>query len=782
MMRFFPPLLLLIFSLLVPAVRAQQERVTYLRDPHATPPDLPVSLRHVDASLTFIPADWQVSGEVAIRFVPRGFTTDSMIFYTPGFSMVSAEMEGVPVRLRTMGDNTVFYPDACLRKGEEYTLNMTYTSHPVATGIYFIGWKPGEEGKRKSVWAHRPFGWLPYMDGRVTMDLRITFDMKFSVFTNGERISVRDNRDGTSTWHYRLTPDHPYFSTALGISDYDVHVEKTNRGVPLELLYYRGMEDKVSTTYQYTMEMFDFFETEMGVPYPYPVYREIPVIDYMYGGMECTTSTIFGDYMLIDPGAYWQRNYINVNAHELAHQWFGDCIGHLAHQDVWLTESFGTYYAKLFERSIFGEDYYENMVMQEQAAALKASEENQYPVWSSQGGRARIYDKGSVVLGMLRDVMGDREFREAIQRYLKKFGYGSAETRDFIRNIYEVTGRSYEWFFDQWILHPGEPHYEVSYRVMDDTTGMRNTLIRAEQIHPVTDLTGLFRMPVWLQVWYTDDTADSLKVWISEKVEELRIPNPGKKQISFVLFDPGNRLLKKVLFNKSLDELSSQALKALHLSDRNDALIGLRKASPDDKRDLLIRCFGQESFHLNKSEILRQLATDTLLVTRELFRIALHDPDAEVRKTAISVLDPIPWMLKGDAEELLHDSSFLNIELALEALCRDFPVDTEEYLEQTSHETGWRGKNIRIKWLEIAIEHRKLNYLKELISYSAMNQEFESRMNAFTTLKRLGYIDETTAFNAKEASRHWNYKLAGAAKEYLNYFNQIDDYKRLINE
>ncbi|MBE0648840.1 MAG: M1 family metallopeptidase [Bacteroidales bacterium] len=781
-MRYLFTISLALFCLLELQLHAQEERAAYVKDPNANPPDLPVSLKHIDASLRFEPADWQVIGEAKVRFVPQGYTTDSMVFFTPGFDISRIEINGNAVRFRSSDKQTVVFPDAGMRKGEEYSLTMAYTSNPVATGIYFVGWKPEEAGKRKSVWAHRPFGWLPYMDGRVTMDLRITFDSDFTVFTNGDRVSVKANRDGTTTWHYRMNRNHPYFSTALGISDYDFKAETTSRGIPLELLYYRGMEEKVGPTYQYTKRMFDFFEDEMGLPYPYDVYREIPVIDYMYGGMECTTATIFGDYMLIDPRAYWQRNYINVNAHELAHQWFGDYISHLAHQDVWLTESFGTYYAKIFERSVFGEDYYENMVMQEQAAALQASRENSYPIWSSRGGRARIYDKGSAVLGMLRDVMGDREFRDAVKSYLVKFGYSSAETRDFFRTTYDVTGRSYDWFFDQWIRRPGEPHYDVNYRILDDTTGQRSTFVRVEQVHPVNDLTGLFRMPVKLQVWYTDGSADSILTWIEQKVEEVGIPNPGKKRIDFLLFDPGNRVLKTVTFPKSFEELSSQAMKAHHISDRFGALVALRPVSLDEKRDLLIQCYAGETFHLTKSEILHQLASDTLSGTRELFRQAMHDPDAEVRKTILLTLNPIPWSLKTDAETLLHDSSYLNVELALGRLYREFPADAGNYLEVTAGETGWRGKNIRVKWLQIAVENWKLDHLQELISYTAIDQEFETRMNAFNALKQLGYIDETIATNAKEASRHWNNKLAGAARSFLDYFVQIDEYKELIND
>jgi len=756
--------------------------LAYVKDPHSDPPEHIVSLIHVDAELAFIPEKWEVTGDVNLTFIPKGYETDSMVFITPGFNMKRVLIEGAEVDYQRKGRSLVVYPDAGLQKGKEYTITMSYTSRPVATGIYFVGWRPEEAGKRKQIWAHRPFGWLPYMDSRVTMDIRIRFDKDFTVFTNGERISVQDNPDGTRTWHYRLAKNHPYFSTALGIGDYDYKEMKTGGGVPLELLYYRGMEEKVDPTYQFTPEMFDFFIEEIGSPYPYSVYREIPVIDYMYGGMECTTATIFGDYMLIDPRAYWQRNYINVNAHELAHQWFGDCIGHLAHKDVWLTESFGTYYAKIFERSVLGEEYYQNMIREEQQAALEASKLNSYPVGSSRGGRARIYDKGSLVLGMLRDVMGEQTFRDVIHEYFEQFKYGSASTADFFRIVYDETGQPYSWFFDQWILRPGEPHYRVSYRVLEDTTGLRNTLVSVEQFQEVNDLTGLFRMPVWLQVWYRDGSCDSVKTWIAEQAHEIAIPNPEKKKIGCVLVDPGNRILKRVIFEKSFEELAFQALNAPRMIDRYDALLSLKGYSVEQKRDLLIRVFENEHFHLTKSEVLKQLSEDRSGEIPELFRAAINDPDAKVREAVLMVMDPIPASLQKDAESLLQDESYRNVELALDRLCSDFPEDATRYLETTKDETGWRGKNIRMKWLQIAIMDWKLDHLAELISYTGIEQEFETRMNAFFTLMRLGYMDENIAKNAVEASGHWNRKLATAAREYLSYFSKQEEYKKMIHD
>ena len=766
--------------ILILNVSAQEKTVTYYADPNKAPPDLAIIPEHIKANLSFQPSENRISGEAELTFFPAGYRTDSIVLYTPDFMVSKVTLKDQPCIFRRTGSSLIVYPPFPLSKGTKETLLICYESSPKNGPIYFVGWKPEEQGRRKQIWAHRPNGWLPYTEGRVTMDLYITFDKAFNVFANGERISVKENPDGTKTWNYRMTKDHPFFSTCLAIGDYEYASSRTNRNIPLEFLYYRGMEDRVKPTYQYTEQMFSFFEKEMGVPYPYPVYREIPVSDYMYGGMETTTSTIFGDYMLIDPRAYWQRNYINVNAHELAHQWYGDCIAHLAHKDVWLTESFGTYFAKMFEKSIFGADQYQNEMNNERNLALAAAARNNFPVGGTQGGVERIYQKGSLVLGMLRYVMGDREFLDAIRLYTERSLFTCVETSDFIRAVYDATGKSYLWFFDEWILKGGEPDYRVEYSVMDDTTGARYTVFTVTQVHETGSLTGLFRMPVIFEVHYADGTFARQQEWIQDKTHVIRVPNPDKKVIDYTLFDPGRNILKKVTFDKTVEELSAQALRAEHMIDRYDALTALRTVMMDKKRNILVTAFAQERFFLTKSEIIQQIAGDHTPESVALLLGALKDPDEQVRKAALLNIKPIPEMLQEAAETCLSDSSYLNAELALEALCRDFPGEKKRYLDLMSNEKGWRGMNIRMKWLEIAIGDGQKQYLGELSGYAGPAQDFEIRINAINLLRKLNYLDPVSAEHLIQASLHWNNKLSSAARDVLGYFSQQSEQALLI--
>ncbi len=772
---------------------SQDKTVTFYQDPASNPPDLAVSLKHVKADVHFKPTENLVIGNVDLTIIANRYHTDSISIYTPEFvinkvSLITVD-EGaakpgtgkqgkamiglIPVTWKLVGQNLEIYPvsgSPFLSTGKKYIINISYEARPQAGPIYFIGWRQEEAGKRKTIWAHRPHNWLPYLEARVTTDMYFTFDGKYKIFSNGERVGVVSNPDGTKTWHYAMKKDHPYFSTSLVIGDYDYASSVTKRGVPLEYWYWSGMADRVPVTYKYTEKMFEFFEQEMGIDYPYTQYREAPVIDYMYGGMETTTSTVFGDYMLIDPHAWWQRNYVNVNAHELAHQWFGDGIAHLVNRDVWLTESFATHYAKLFERSVYGEEYYENIRNDEMNQAFDAAKKNDYPVGGSQGGVARIYQKGSLVMDMLRDVMGDREFRDAVKLYAQRYMFNYAQTSDFIRCTYDVTGVSYNWFFDEWILRGGEPEYKVSYVSREDSTGKAFTEVSVEQVQEVNELKPLFRMPVKIRVYYKNGSADSITASIDKKEQKVRISNPLKARVDFVLFDPGRKILKKLDFGRSYDELASQLMKAPLMIDRYDALQALKKNSLTEKKDILLSAWNKDHFQLMRSAILEQLGRDRSAESVALFRKALHDENANVRKTALIVIDTVPESLRSDVESCLGDSSYLNIQFSLERLCSSFPSMAGHYLELTKNMEGWRGKNIRMAWLEISIRNGKKEYLNELIPYSGPSYEFETRMNAFSALQKLSYVDPITTANALSAAKHWNFKLAVSAKAYLAFF------------
>ncbi len=449
-----------------------------------------------------------------------------------------------------------------MRWNETDSIRFVYEAHPWR-GLFFIGWNDPKGIRRKQIWSQGQGNdnrrWIPMYESqndKMLTETTITFDKNYQVLSNGKLISVKDNNDGTKTWHYTLSEPQASYLVMLGIGKYGIKNEVTKAGVPLHLYYYPDEANRVEPTYKYAAQMVDFIANETGIPYPWSSYSQIPVEDFLYGAMENTTATVYGDFYYVDKRAFLDKNYINVNAHELAHQWFGDDITGRNPQSSWLHESFATYYAKLFESSIYGDDFHEWERRKEQNAALHASEYNQLPIVHTQAGSARIYQKGSAVLDMMVYTFGEPEFKRVIHYYLKKYAYQNVETNDLYLAFQDVLGLTPHWFFEEWLYRGGEPEYSVSYRdVLPEGSKNRETIIHVEQTQKLDELTGLFKMPIVFEVHYADGSFDSKKQWIQKQSEEVIIPNNENKKIAYVLFDPGSYILKKVHFQKSLNEL-----------------------------------------------------------------------------------------------------------------------------------------------------------------------------------------------------------------------------------
>ncbi|NTV83020.1 MAG: M1 family metallopeptidase, partial [Bacteroidales bacterium] len=720
--------------------------------------------------------------QVSFTFRLLRTETDSIVFWTPDLVFEDVLIPGIDIKFSKKDDNLIIFilSGNKLQKDVEYQIEMKYRSKP-KYDLFFIGWNEPAIRDNKQIWAHRPFHWLPYYGDRLTADMYITFDGKYKVMTNGVRESVQDNPDGTKTWHYKMAKEHPFFSTCLVVGDYKFLELKTKAGLPLELWYYSWQEDHAEPTYRYTAQMFDFFNEEFGLDYPYELYREAPVEDYLYGAMETTTATVFGDYLAVDDRAFDGRNYVNVNAHELAHQWFGNCLSHQKNSDVWLTESFATYYAKRFEKEVFGDDYYQWVRSVELDETLEASKKDPFPIGNSRGGRARWYPKGSLVLDMMRDILGDEGFKAAISRYANQNAFSEVETAELRAAVYEATGQPIDWFFDQWILRGGEPHYEVSWIPGKSAEGADQTIIRVRQAHQRNELTGLFKMPITFEVYYDDGSSDRKIKWIEQEYSEVLIPKPTGKSVSFILFDPGRKILKTVSFSKTFEEWTAQALLATGMIDRYDALVALRGYPVEKKEATLMEAWSKETYHLTRSEILNQLFGESGKFCADIFLQALRDQDPLVRRAALVSIEQVPENMKSETEKLLTDHSYINVEKALDLLSRSFPHDIPRYLETTKNETGWRGRNIRMKWLEIAIQVEQREYLREITDYAGPGYEFETRINAFYLLKRLNYLDKKAAANLIDGYLYWNYKVSNAAKEVLVYFYQQNKYKSIID-
>jgi aminopeptidase N len=512
------------------------------------------------------------------------------------------------------------------------------------------------------------------------------------------------------------------------------------------------------------------------VKYPWEQYSQVMVQDFMYGAMENTTATIFGDFYSCDSNSYLDRNYVGVDAHELTHQWFGDLVTARSNADIWLQESWATYYPKQFFRQLDGEDKYQWLCRQDMNMVLKAGEADNNPVRFSASGTARIYQKGSIVIDMLRYVLGDEEFKRVIKYYLTKHAYENVETNDLYQAVQDVLGQSPDWFFEEWLYHGGEPNYRVSYAAENNSIR-----VKVEQTQEVTQLTGLFKMPVNLAVYYKNGDSVWKKVWVQNQSEDFYIENPGGREIDYILFDPGNHILKKITFSKGAAMLSSQAMKAKNMIDRYDAFVAMRSLPVNDKREALVWGFNHETFYGIRAEIIKQLMDYDEFHDLVKSRLANEHPD--VIKSFISSYNNIPPGFLSYYEVWLSHRSYEIVALCLQKLYDNAPAKMNEYLDRTASIQG-QNNNVRIKWLELAIgsgRDKEAN-TRQLISLTSPSYEFRTRVSAFEALKRLGICNKEIIQNGFESLTSFNGRLSGPVKAVLDYFVQQNEYKKMVIE
>ncbi|OUR97703.1 aminopeptidase [Flavobacteriales bacterium 33_180_T64] len=297
--------------------------------------------------------------------------------------------------------------------------------------------------------------WLPSIDDvndKIKFDLAIATDNDYQVLANGS-LKEKIVQDDSTLWFYNMQNPMSSYLVALAIGKYDKKTELSESGIPLEYYYYPEDALKVESTYRYTKQMFDFLEEEIEFPYPWQNYKQVPVKDFLYSGMENTSLTIFSDTFVVDSTAFNDKNYITVNAHELAHQWFGDLVTAKSSEHHWLQEGFATYYALLAERDIFGDKhYYWQLFEYAQELIAQESAGQSTSLLDPKSSSVTFYKKGAWALHVLREQVGDSAFKLAVKTYLEKHQFANVETNDFMFEIEQSSGQDLSQFWLDWLV------------------------------------------------------------------------------------------------------------------------------------------------------------------------------------------------------------------------------------------------------------------------------------------------------------------------------------------
>lgn len=327
-------------------------------------------------------------------------------------------------------------------------LTFQYTAIPKQT-LYFIG-----QDENRQIWTQGQgkytSHWLPSFDDvneKVIFGITINYYVDMDKFefnpialSNGklnfEKKTISWSRGVNDiTRNYQMQKPMSSYLVMLAFGKFGMQEVKSKSGTPLEFYIDKNDYSKFEPTYRYSKQIFDYLEQEIGLKYPWKIYRQIPVRDFLYAGMENTTSTIFSQDFVVDSIGFNDKNYINVNAHELAHQWFGDLITAQSSKHHWLQEGFATYYALLAEKEIFGDDYFYNELYDYALQLRNAAKTDTIPVMNEKASSLSFYKKGAWALHTLREDIGAKNFQKAVKKYLKKYQYKNVNTDEFLAEI-----------------------------------------------------------------------------------------------------------------------------------------------------------------------------------------------------------------------------------------------------------------------------------------------------------------------------------------------------------
>jgi len=521
-----------------------------------------------------------------------------------------------------------------------------------------------------------------------------------------------------------------------------------------------GREDDGQRAFGDTPEMVRFFSQKLGVPYPWNKYAQIAVSDFIFGGMENTTATTQTDLTLHDARAHLDFSSNGLVAHELAHQWFGNLLTCKHWSHAWLNEGFATYFDALFHEHHKGTDEFRYYMHQNAKAYFREDTEHyRRPIVANVYKEPidlfdhHLYEKGSLVLHMLRYMLDDAAFWDSLQQYVTANRHQVVETVDLERAIEIATGRNLQAFFQQWVYKGGHPEYQVEF-AWDDTAHIATVSIRQQQQtgteHGVE--TPLFDMPVTLLFALPESEVapgpsaegrpqrepSAFPLRVHEQLHTFHIALPAKPR--WMSFDPGNWILKKLQLKVPKDMLIAQLQHDPDVMGRIYAAEALGEIGSLEAVASLRQVLEQETFWGVQVEVARILGTIHTPAALEALLANTRLSHPKARRAVVTALgefkDDRSAAILSDIVHAGDASYFVEAEAAA-ALGKTRRDSALTPLQQAAHAPSW-NETIRNGVFRGLAELQDESAIPLLRDFTTYGQPPMARYAAVRALGKLG--------------------------------------------
>ena len=546
---------------------------------------------------------------------------------------------------------------------EKIEIEIHYQVNQPQRGLYFI--EPDEHYPHKpvQVWTQGEDEdsrfWFPCFDypGQLaTSEIRVQIPKPLIAVSNGELIQLEDK--GTErVYHWSQKQIHPTYLMTLAVGDF---AELTDHYQEIPVTYYveKGREADGLRSMGKTPKMIEFFAETFGYPYPFPKYAQVCVDDFIFGGMENTSTTLLTDRCLLDErAALDNRNTESLVAHELAHQWFGDLvvIKHWSH--AWIKEGMASYSEVLWTAMEYGSSdaaYY--MLGETRNYLEEDSSRYRRPIVTNIYREAielydrHLYEKGACVYHMIRSILGEQLFTKAIHTFVQDNAHKTVETIDLLRAIEKSTGFNLLWLFDQYVFRGGHPDYKISYSWDQDNHLAKLTVIQTQvKEDEKSNFKNLFDLKIPIAFNYLQAGQVQSKIFnlrIHEREQSFYLPLEVKPD--FISFDAENYFLKTVELDYPVAELKAQLKHDRDPVSRIYAAIALAKKGGLEVVEALKESLTQDSFWGVRVEVANQLANIKLDQAGDALIAGLSNENPKIRRAIISSLSKVKTQASYD--------------------------------------------------------------------------------------------------------------------------------------
>jgi aminopeptidase N len=486
------------------------------------------------------------------------------------------------------------------------TVRVRYRTTP-SRGMYFLAPDELVPARPRQVWtqcqdedARHLFPCHDKPHAKQPMSLRVRVPRGWKALSNGERTSSAAD-EAAGVFSYELREPQASYLFTLVAGEFAILEEEVD-GVPLAHWVPPGREVDGRRTFARTSAMIRRFGELLGVKYPWSRYTQVVVSDFIFGGMENTTATTLYEHALLDERASLDITTDDLVAHELAHQWFGDLVTCRDWSHAWLNEGFATFMENVDHESVHGADGYLHRVRGDLDGYLsEARARYRRPIVCHDYAEPidlfdrHLYEKGCVVLHVLRRELGDELFWRGVRVYLERHARGVVETRDLQRALEEVSGRSLERAFEQWVYRAGHPELEVTIAweggVLSVSTKQKQVPERAAPTPSLDHLPFAFELE--LEVGLAEGGTRRERRAVTEAAHSFHLPLASRPR--FVVVDPELRVLGEVTVEAPADLLRNQLTGAPSARGRTLAAEALAKRAELPTVEALAQTLGNDA-------------------------------------------------------------------------------------------------------------------------------------------------------------------------------------------